>query len=264
MIRSLLFVPSKEKMLKKIGVLGADAYIVDLEDSIEEENKEKALYLLIEFLNNYSWEYPLFVRLNADSFEKDVKELKQFSKIGFVLPKFEDADFYEVCEDLWEQHTVIALIETPKGIVNIGRIAECEWVDSLAFGAEDYSSCTNIKNENEFLRYPKGCILTYAKAFNKQVYDTPSFNLGLTEAFYTDVRESVNLGFDGKMAISPKHIEFINDEFNRFSEADIFEIVKKFKTCGDAVQVINGKVYEKPHIDHLKKLLEEKGKSYAY
>ena len=42
MIRSLLFVPSKEKMFKKIGVLGADAYIVDLEDSIEEENKEKA------------------------------------------------------------------------------------------------------------------------------------------------------------------------------------------------------------------------------
>lgn len=48
-IHSLLFVPAKEKMLKKIELLGADAYIVDLEDSIEVDNKAHALELVDNF-----------------------------------------------------------------------------------------------------------------------------------------------------------------------------------------------------------------------
>jgi len=34
MNRSLLFVPAKEKMLRKIDNLDADSFIIDLEDSI--------------------------------------------------------------------------------------------------------------------------------------------------------------------------------------------------------------------------------------
>ena len=36
-IKSLLFVPAKDKMLAKIPQMNADVFIVDLEDSIPEE-----------------------------------------------------------------------------------------------------------------------------------------------------------------------------------------------------------------------------------
>ena len=51
-MRSLLFIPAKEKMLNKIAELSADAYIIDLEDSIPEEDKEKALELLCLWLSD--------------------------------------------------------------------------------------------------------------------------------------------------------------------------------------------------------------------
>ena len=39
-IRSLLFVPAEDKYLSKIGTTNADAYIIDLEDSIK-KNKQR-------------------------------------------------------------------------------------------------------------------------------------------------------------------------------------------------------------------------------
>lgn len=41
MIKSLLFVPAVKKMIDKIEGFNADAYIIDLEDSVEESKKKR-------------------------------------------------------------------------------------------------------------------------------------------------------------------------------------------------------------------------------
>ena len=52
-IHSLLFVPGREKMLEKILTSSADAHIIDLEDSISQDEKEYALDATIHFLENH-------------------------------------------------------------------------------------------------------------------------------------------------------------------------------------------------------------------
>ena len=47
MKHSLLFVPAKDRMLAKIESFDADAYIIDLEDSIEDYDKEEAVERLV-------------------------------------------------------------------------------------------------------------------------------------------------------------------------------------------------------------------------
>lgn len=256
-MRSFLFVPAKEHMLAKIGTLGADAYIIDLEDSVEVEKKAQALALVEDFLNHFSEDVPLFVRLNKETFSNEADKLKSFSNVGFMLPKFENAEAYDVCSDVWNAHKVIALVETPLGIVNINQIAKCGWVDAIAFGAEDYTSAVNMENTPEFLSYQKSCIVTYAKAYGKIALDTPSFRIDNQNAFEEELQKTVKMGFDGKLAIAPRHVPYINNAFVKLSKEEMGSIIKQYEEAGKAVHVINGKVYERMHIDQLKQLLKD-------
>ena len=68
MLRSLLFVPAKDKMLQKISVFSSDGYIIDLEDSINEDEKEKALEVLCSFLTKHNIIPNIYVRLNKERY----------------------------------------------------------------------------------------------------------------------------------------------------------------------------------------------------
>lgn len=259
MIRSLLFVPAKDKMLKKIPALKADAFIIDLEDSIKPEEKEIALKVLCDFLgtNNLN---NIFVRLNKDNYYQEGVILQNYN-IGFMLPKFESPNDYHLLTEVWNSHKVIALIETPIGIINIHDISTCSWISAIAFGAEDFTASMNMQNLNELLQPFKTQLLLHAKANSKQIYDTPSFNISETNLFEKDVENSVSLGFDGKMLISPKHIDFINLSFKKYDFDYLKFIIEEYEKAGSAVVIIDGKVYEKMHINRFRKILKENNKA---
>lgn len=115
-----------------------------------------------------------------------------------------------------------------------------------------------MQNSIEYLNYQKSIIVTYAKAYGKKVYDTPSFKLDSIELFEKEVDDAFNLGFDGKMLITPKHIDYINKVFSSGEIETIKSIIELYEKSDEAVVVIDGKVYEKMHIAHLKKILQEK------
>lgn len=259
MTRSLIFVPAKEKMLSKISNMDADACIIDLEDSIEAFDKEAALDRVKMFLQNADIKQEIYVRLNAERFSEEATVLSEFEQIGFMLPKFENPEFYNECISVWKNHKVIALVETPLGIVNINLISSCEWVDAVAFGAEDYTCKVNMLNSTETLRYQRSCLVTYCKAYGKPVYDTPSFKINDEEAFRAEVDSAADIGFDGKLLIHPKHISYINDVFGGADVDALKEIVRQYEESGKAVLVIGGEVYEKMHIDRMKKIIKENG-----
>lgn len=252
-MRSLLFVPVREKLLKKVGLLGADAYILDLEDSIVEEEKEAALRVLQTFLNDVDKNISIIVRVNKNRYLEEINELKKY-EVGFMLPKFETFDEYSKLP-LGKKY--IALVETPKGLVNCKEIAMCRHIDSIAFGAEDFTASIGMDNDIALLQFQKSMLVTYAKAYGKKVFDTPSFKLDDIEAFHKEVDNARALGFDGKMAIHPKQIDTINHIFSITDCKYIHEVIETYEKCGGAVQVIDGKVYEKMHISHLKKILKE-------
>lgn len=256
MLRSLLFVPAKEKMLNKIASFTADGYIIDLEDSIGEEEKGNALNSVITFLNERHDTPNLYVRLNKIRFEEEAIALNHFD-VGFMLPKFEILDDYSKFRDVWDQHGVIALIETPMGVLNAHETAKCTWIDALAFGAEDYTASVNMLNDDVMLRPVKSILVMTAKAYNKKVFDTPSFKLNDENEFEQEVKNAVSLGFDGKMAISPKHIQFINDTFNSSDIDYMKSVISRYEADGNAVVVIDGEVYEKMHISRFKKIIKE-------
>lgn len=258
-IRSLLFVPGKEKTLRKIGEFNADSYIIDLEDSIELSQKKIALETVVSKLREVeNDDYKIFVRLNKGSFLEEANRIHNISStVGFMLPKFEDVREYNAGNYIWDEHEVIALVETPKGIVNIENIAKAKWINGLAFGAEDYTANVNMENNDLYLNYPKSKIVTYAKAYSKSVFDTPSFQLSNREMFEKEVKNSVGMGFEGKMAISPKHLDYINQQFGTGDLDFMKVIVEEYEKMGQAVLMFGGTVYEKMHIERFKRVLKE-------
>ena len=161
LLKSLLFVPAKEKMLRKIGTLEADAYIIDLEDSIEESDKETALKLVCEFLDNIEeTRYTIVIRVNKDRYTKEITKLSSYD-VSFMLPKYEQHSDYI---NLPIGKDYIALIETPLGILNAREIASDSKIVALAFGAEDFTAGIGMDNCVELLLYPKSTLVVCAKA----------------------------------------------------------------------------------------------------
>ncbi|MBO4807321.1 MAG: CoA ester lyase [Paludibacteraceae bacterium] len=260
MLRSLIFVPAKEKMLQKISNMEADAVIIDLEDSVEDADKGNALIRVKQYLSANSLSQSVYVRLNSGNYEEEAKSLSRIGNVGFMLPKFEDVRAYSKCEGIWDAHSVIALVETPMGIVNMNSIASCSWVDAVAFGAEDYTCMVNMENTPESLYYQKSRLNTYCKAYKKLSFDTPSFCVDDYEKFKKEVDSAVSLGFSGKLLIHPKHIEYINQAFGSCDIPSLKKIVDQYDEAGLAVLVIEGRVYEKMHIDRMRRIIKENSK----
>ena len=256
-MKSLMFVPSKPKMLGKISASASDAYIIDLEDSIKEEDKEQALSDALEYLATSPNE-DIYVRVNGDHLEDEVLKLKDTCIRGYMIPKFENPDNYSSSvRDLIGDKEVIALVETPLGIVNLQQIASCKFVSSIAFGAEDFTSAIGMKNCAEYLNYARSAVVTFGRAYGKHVYDTPSFIIDNEVDLEREIQIAVDMGFDGKLAIHPKQIEKINCLFQYFDIDNIKEIVDQYEAAGQAVLKIGEHVDEKMHISHFKRILKE-------
>ena len=256
-IKSLLFVPAKDKMLAKIPSMNANVYIIDLEDSIPEEEKEEALARVSAFLDAQSTVSNIVVRINSNYAGRELSQLAKYAEIGFMLPKYEKENPYDQKEEILKDHFTIALIESPKAIIELPEICAKNYIRALAFGAEDYTAKVNMENSVEYLFFQKSMLVTYAKAFDLKAYDTPSFKLNDEAEFEWEVRNAMSLGFDGKMAISPKHVQFINQTFNSNDLEYMKSVISRYEEDGNAVVVIDGKVYEKMHINRFKKIIKE-------
>lgn len=255
--RSLLFVPATEKLLSKIEDCKADAVVVDLEDAILAEDKDNALYRLEVFLKGYSYKTDLFVRINPTRAEQETGVLNKYAVKGYMLPKTETSAEVELFAKSAGDKHIIALIESAMGIVNADEIIRNDNVSMAAFGAEDYTTQCGIENKTEFLVYPKSKLVAVSKAYSKPVIDTISLEIRNIDSYTKEAESSKNFGFDGKLAIHPMQVDVINSVF--CENIDYYRyIVAEYEKSGAGVLNLDGKVFEKPHIDAMRRIIEGK------
>lgn len=257
----LLFVPAIDKFINNISECNADAVIIDLEDSIPTTDKLFALERVCNFLEEYSYKKDIFVRINKENANNEISRLEKYNICGYMLPKTETRSDIETISKLTDKK-IFVLIESAKGILNLREIVSYENTDMIAFGAEDYSSSVGIKNEDRFLIYPKSKISVYGSAYNKPTFDTISLEIRDMDVYTKEVYETKNYGFSGKLAIHPIQIDIINRVFKN-EDYNYYEyIIKEYDKQGGGVLNIDGKIFEKPHIDIFKKKLKNAGNNH--
>jgi citrate lyase subunit beta/citryl-CoA lyase len=261
MLDSYFFIPGDNKrFIDKIPYLSANYFIIDLEDSVSESKKELAFTNAIDLhiLDNY------FVRIPLDSSYSlsQIMVLIDLYNGRVVLPKFTlSAINLEILDLIKYKNSVIILIESTKGLLKLEDILEqkSDIIKAIGFGSYDFCSSINIKHDYNKLLYYRQQIILVAHAYSKEYIDGVSFDIDGQLDFLLECTEAFAIGASGKFMIHPKQIE-LNEKIEYFDQEEV-EHFKKALLVLDNMNIeevgiikIDGKVYERPHINWLRKM----------
>lgn len=286
-LRSMLFVPgdSDRKFIKAAGI-GADALILDLEDSVAPSMKIEArskVSTLLEDCSPRDWLF--FVRINPFDTGMTYDDMAAVVKPGLdglLIPKADGADdVARVAKELDRLEAdagmpvgsvkiAVVATETAKAMFNLGSYTPAHpRLVALTWGAEDLAAALGATDNKE----PDGSWTSpYMLARNLCLFAAGSAGALPIETLYADFRDSDGLeadcrrarrdGFLGRLAIHPDQVAIINRCFSP-SETEIAEarmVVEAFAAQPDAGTLgINGKMYDIPHLKAAQKTLASLG-----
>ncbi|MDB5720248.1 MAG: CoA ester lyase [Alphaproteobacteria bacterium] len=266
-LRSLLFVPGDrpERMEKALG-LGADALILDLEDSVAPGAKHHARREVAGFLAAHQGAN-LWVRINpigGPEADRDLEAVLASHPDGIVLPKAEGgASVDELARRLSALGNVTSLIlpiatETAAAMFQLGSYAGAKRLAGLTWGAEDLPAAIGAAAaREEDGRYTQPIELARSLC----LYGAAAAAVAAIETVYPAYRDLDGLaayaargrrdGFSGMMAIHPAQIAVINAAFTP-SESEIAQaraVVAAFEANpGAGVLSLEGKMIDRPHL----------------
>jgi len=287
-LRSLLFVPGdSEKKLGKADGVGADALILDLEDSVAPANKPLAREHVGAFLRarpRGQRASQLWVRINAfDSglLLDDLVAVVAAAPDGLMLPKCEGpADILKLSHylDAFEAGAGVepgsvrilpVATETAAAPFTLGdyRAARLDRLFGLTWGAEDLSAAigasTNLDETGAWAltyRIVRTLMLLGAKAAGVQAIDTLYVDFRDDTGLRAASRRSRAEGFTGRLAIHPAQVAAINESYLR-SAAEIDQahrIVAAFDAApGTGTVGLDGKMIDLPHLKQAQALLAQ-------
>lgn len=279
-LRSLLFVPAdKMKMLDKIDILNSDAFILDLEDSVSDNNKEIARENIKSKLSrlNDTGKH-IFIRINglgSKYIYEDINNTINLNIEGYMIPKFESlTQTKEVFEFLSEREKeykitpkikIILMVENPKGILELNNLSILfDRVIALALGAEDYIYSLSVFGDisEDMVDLARRKIILHSKARDILAIDTVYRDYKNIQGLKKELQKIVTMGFNSKLAIHPSQIEVINSAFTPTKEEIMrMKIILKYSESieKDGAISIDGVMYDPPHLKwaiKLKKYLD--------
>ena len=288
-MRSLLFVPgdSRRKLDKALGS-GADALLIDLEDSVAHAAKPEARDVASQFLRE-ARQAPscprLIVRINGldtDMHEADLDAVMPAAPDGIMLPKAQGGvDIQHLSAKIAVREAEYALpdgatriiaisTETAKGVFMLGSYAgSSHRLHGLAWGGEDLSSDlgaeTNRNPDGSYAdpyRLARALTLMGAAAAEVEAIDTVFTAYNDLAGLRTECEQARREGFTGKMAIHPAQVPVINETFTPSPEsiARARAIVAAFEANpGLGVVGIEGEMIDMPHLKRARRTLARLG-----
>jgi len=285
-MRSLLFVPADGgRKLDKAMTSGADALIIDLEDSVAPDGKAAARKSVADFLKSalaLANRPRLLVLINGLATglaDDDLDAVVPARPDAIMLPKAEGgAGVVHADAKLAVREAVAGLpdgaikilpiaTETAAALFLAGTFAGAgARLIGLTWGAEDLSAelgaQANRDAEGRFLdpyRLARSLCLAGAAAAQVPAIDTVYVDFRDEKGFRRECEEACRDGFIGKMAIHPAQVSIINAVFTPSAEAltRAQAIVDAFaQNPGAGVVGIGGVMYDRPHLVKAQRLLE--------
>ena len=290
MMRSLLFVPGdSERKMAKAADSGADALILDLEDSVAPSRKEEARQIVASFLAAASrapGAPKLIVRVNAldtGLTDADLAAVISGAPDAILLPKANSgADIQalsariavEEAEAGMPEGQVLIhalMTETAAGMLAAASFAaKSPRLAALSWGAEDLAADIGASsNKDDQDRYTD----VFRMARSLTILAAAHSGVDATDTVFTDFRDMQGLdaecraavrdGFSGKMAIHPAQVEVINKAFTP-PPVDVeraVRILALFAAAGPDAGVLSldGKMIDKPHLRQAERIARRAG-----
>ena len=277
--RSLLFVPATaERFVAKAHTRDADGIIIDLEDAVAPDEKERARSLLPEVMKKVGQSgADILVRINRPwrmtMADLEASVLNGISAI--VLTKTESADHVifvdEVISELEVERGInrgaidlFVLIETAKGYLNVREIVHSSTrLRAVSLGMEDFAEVIGMPEVDT------EAILGYNREVHVAAREAGILMMGYPgsiadfsdlEMFRNNIRRARRLGFDGGACIHPAQVAILNEEFSP-SDTDveraeqIIALYDEAKSDGAGAVAFEGKMIDEPIVRRAKRTL---------
>ncbi len=250
----MLFVPAdSERKLAKSAGAGADALILDLEDSVLPERKPLARGLAREYLQSHAQGGPIWIRVNdlaSGELLKDLVSIVPARPAGIVLPKIRGPEDIQIVTNYLDAleagndmpgspngnggtsgaagassvgMAILALVtETPAAVLRMGELMRttAPRLVALGWGAEDLSSALGAGDP----RLPNGAWRPmYEHARCQCILAAHGLGVQAIDTVYVNYRDAGGLrlaceasrydGFTGRFAIHPDQVPVINEAF---------------------------------------------------
>jgi citrate lyase subunit beta/citryl-CoA lyase len=282
-LRSLLFVPGdSERKFDKAARSGADALILDLEDSVAPSNKNVARELVTRLLDRRDErDWSFFVRVNALNSGFMLDDLAAVARPGLdalMIPKVNGAadverigfylDALEARAGMRVGSVKLAILatETAKAMFSLGSYAPAHpRLAALTWGAEDLSTALGATASRETdgawtfpFQVARAQCLFAASAADVAPIDTVFVDFRDLEGLERDSRRSRRDGFTGRMAIHPDQVAVINRCYTPTHEE--IERARRIVAAFDAnpgagTLGIDGNMVDIPHLKAARRLV---------
>ncbi|MEC3909333.1 CoA ester lyase [Sphingobium sp. CR2-8] len=271
-LRSLLFMPAdRPERFTKAAASGADALILDLEDSVVPDRKAAGREAVARWLAA-DRHITTFVRVNHLGSEwtaDDLQAVMPGQPDGIMLPKAEGAASVRALMALMGGASTPVLpiaTETPAAIFELGSYgAVGDRLAGLTWGAEDLPAAIGASTARETDgRYTppyemvRSLTLFAAHAAGTLAIETVYPKVDDADGLAAYVARARRDGFVGMMAIHPRQVAIINDGFTP-TAADMAEaraIIDAFDGAPEAGALLhNGRMIDRPHLVQARRIL---------
>jgi citrate lyase subunit beta/citryl-CoA lyase len=277
-LRSLLFVPGdRPERFAKAAASGADAIILDLEDSVSPANKEAARHAVADYLGGER-EVITLVRVNpldGHLTAADVAAIVGARPDAIMLPKAEGTPSIQQLDTILRSESAAGAslpailpiaTETPAAIFTLGSYRDVkDRLIGLTWGAEDLPAAIGATTSREADgRYTE----PYQVARALTLFAAHGAGVAAIDTVFPAIKDEAGLaayaararrdGFTGMMAIHPSQVAPINATFTPAADevAQAQAIVDAFAANpGAGVLQIDGKMIDAPHLKQARHIL---------
>ncbi|MFP4537364.1 MAG: HpcH/HpaI aldolase/citrate lyase family protein [Dichotomicrobium sp.] len=270
--RSVLYMPgSNPRAHDKARSLPCDGVLLDLEDAVAPEEKERAREQALATLREGGFgPREVILRTNALDSPWGRDDLIAGAGSGadaILLPKVEGPEGLAEVRDLLSEQgapaglALWAMIETPLAVIRAPEIA-------AAGPAERYPLTVFVMGTNDLAKETRAAIVPgrapmlpwlsnlvlAARAYGVEVLDGVYNTLDDPEGFAAECAQGRELGMDGKTLIHPSQIAPCNAAFSPSDDevADAREIIAAFEkpeNAGKGAITVNGRMVERLHAE---------------
>lgn len=281
MTRSILFVPGDSaRKFEKALASDADAIILDLEDSVALNEKAAARQQVVQMFPAGHCSKDIWIRVNSlesGLMLDDLAAIASLAFFGIVVPKcrgretllqvghYLDAIEAMAGKPVGQTKILAIATETAASIFELGTYAGVTsrlW--GLTWGGEDLAGDLGALRNRVGGQYTAPyqlarslCLLAAVSAGVKAI-DAVCVELDDEQALVDECISGFNDGFEGKLAIHPKHVATINREFeaNGATRQWALKVVKAFEqNPGQGALRLDGKMIDRPHLRLAERLL---------
>lgn len=261
--RSALFLPaSNPRAIEKARTLDADLVILDLEDAVKPEDKAMARDAAIAAVAEGFGDRLTAIRVNAfdsDEYSADANAVRHSAADFIVLPKVENAAALNQRADFLGK-ALLAMIETPAGVIAAPSIAALSSVAGLIAGVNDLGAALHLPAGagRGGLAMALQTVVLAARAGHAWAIDGVYNALDDAVGLEAECAEGRSWGFDGKSLIHPNQIAAANTGFGP-SEAEIEDARALIAAFTGGVERFRGRMIENMHLDQAHVVLARAG-----